>query len=314
MKTSSPGASSAPAAAEDRTGAGNPCGPADVAAAARYENTREAAPAPPHKFRLLEREPRRTLDARHDEDLIGLAARSGPVACVWEAAQGLVVPRTYRRYDGFEAVCERHARRGWPVTVRMSGGGVVPQGPGILNLSLAYPCDAPPLRHSDAAYELLCAVLCRALLACGIEARPQAVTGSFCDGRYNLACGPSAAPRKVAGTAQLWRRVRADSVDAQVVLAHALLLATADTTALTRKANVLERALGSGKRYDPRRVAPLYGFLPPGASIAPADFLRELGAALRRAAAAAEAPAGIIASRPFRSARPDPRNPAASDR
>lgn len=306
MKTSSPGASSAPAAAgcadaepvPEPAASAAPAVPADstaaaTAAAARAAdaaNTRGIAPARPLRFRLLERDPRRTLDARHDEDLIGLAARSGPVACVWEAAQGLVVPRTYRRHEGFEAVRERHARRGWPVTVRMSGGGVVPQGPGILNLSLAYACDAPPLRHSDAAYALLCAVLCKALLGFGIEARPQAVEGSFCDGRYNLACGPSAAPRKVAGTAQLWRRVRADGVDVQVVLAHALLLATTDTAALTRKANVLERALGSGKRYDPRCVAPLYGFLPPDSNIAPADFLRELGDALRRAAAAAEAP------------------------
>jgi len=262
MKNSSPGASSAP----------------------------DAAPARTRTFRLLERDPRRTLAATHDEDLMSLAARSGPVACVWEPAQGLVVPRTYRRHENFETVCARLARRGWPVTVRMSGGGVVPQGPGILNLSLAYACDAPPLRASDAAYELLCAMLCKALLVFGIEARPQAVQGSFCDGRYNLACGPRAAPRKVAGTAQLWRRVRTNDASVQVVLAHALLLATADTTVLTRKANVLERALGSGKRYDPRCVAPLYGFLPSAAGIAPADFLRELGTALRRAAAATGVP------------------------
>ena len=294
MKNSPPGTSSASAAAEPARPAANalPCMPPDTAAAAagpaRSTDEKEAASPGARRFRLLEREARRTLDATHDEDLIGLAARSGPVACVWEAAQGLVVPRTYRRYAGFEETCERHARRGWPVTVRMSGGGVVPQGPGILNLSLAYACDAPPLRHSDAAYELLCAVLRKALLAFGIEARPQAVEGSFCDGRYNLACGPASAPRKVAGTAQLWRRVREDGASVQVVLAHALLLATADTTALTRKANVFERALGSGKRYDPRRVAALYDFLPPGAGIARPDFLRELGAALRRAATAAE--------------------------
>lgn len=243
-------------------------------------------------FALAARAPGGAVDARHDEILIGPAARGQPTACVWEAQQGLVVPRTYRRHAGFDAVCERFAQSGWPVSVRMSGGGVVPQGPGILNLSLAYACDAPPLRHSDAAYALLCDMLRKALLAWGIESRAQAVEGSFCDGRYNLACGLADAPRKVAGTAQLWRRVREPGVDSQVVLVHALILAAVDTGALTRHANQLERALGTGRRYAPQRVASLYDCLPADRDIAPADFTLKLADTLRREAAATCPPAG----------------------
>src|SRR3546814_17345194 len=66
--------------------------------------------------------------ARFDESLIALAAQQGPSASIWEAEQGLVVPRTYRRYADFEQACEQLEQAGWPVTVRQSGGGIVPQG------------------------------------------------------------------------------------------------------------------------------------------------------------------------------------------
>jgi lipoate-protein ligase A len=85
-------------------------------------------------------------------------------------------------------------------------------------------------------------VLARALAALHIHARPCAVTGSFCDGRFNLAVGL----RKIAGTAQYWRCAG----DRHAVLAHALLLVKADTTALTTLANDFETALQSNRRYD----------------------------------------------------------------
>ena len=65
--------------------------------------------------------------------------------------------------------------------------------------------------------------------------------GSFCDGRFNLAV----AGRKLAGTAQSWRRV----AGVPVVLAHAVIVVDADPQALTEAANAFERDLGSGRRY-----------------------------------------------------------------
>src|SRR5690606_11267187 len=151
----------------------------------------------------------------------------GASASVWEAEQGLVVPRTYRRYAGFEQACQQTEQAGWPVTVRQSGGGIVPQGPGIINLSLAYPVHGKPLDHSDVAYQLICGLISRSLQNLGIEAHPQAVEGSFCDGRYNLAVGHGAQARKIAGTAQMWRRHPAAETgsEQQIVLVHALILA-----------------------------------------------------------------------------------------
>lgn len=199
-------------------------------------------------------------DARFDECLVGLAAQHGSTACIWESGQGLVVPRTYQRHASFSASCASFAEMGWPVTVRQSGGGIVPQGPGIINLSLAYAVDGKPLDHSDDAYLLICRVIAGALREFGIDSHPQAVEGSFCDGRYNLAvgCGPSA--RKVAGTAQLWRRQPvALGMDAiQIVLVHGLILAEVDVAALTECANRFEQAIGSEKRYSSDKIASLH--------------------------------------------------------
>src|SRR5690606_29091006 len=127
-------------------------------------------------------------------------------------------------------------------------GGVVPQGPGILNISLAYAVQGKPLDHSDAAYHLLCHVIRQALRTVGIVAHTGAVEGSFCDGRYNLAVGLGADTRKIAGTAQLWRRwTNGGDRNKQVVLVHALLLTHVDVEAVTGLANRYEAALGSDK-------------------------------------------------------------------
>ena len=67
------------------------------------------------------------------------------------------------------------------------------------------------------------------------------MTGSFCDGRFNLAVKG----RKLVGTAQAWRRV-----DRQpVVLAHAVIVVDADPAELTARANAFEAALGTATRY-----------------------------------------------------------------
>lgn len=243
---------------------------------------------------------------RFDESLIELATASilasstgvEGFAAVWQADQGLVVPRTYQHQENFLPACEEFAQAGWPVSVRQSGGGIVPQGPGILNLSIAYGVRGRPLDHSDAAYELICVLIQNALKEHGIPSRMQAVEGSFCDGRYNLAVGPANDAKKVAGTAQVWRRVRAENArpetkqrlsDVQVVLVHALILAQVDIHAVTSQANRFEQALGSGRRYDPHRTVSLHHCL---ATPVPAseDFTETLRLSLLRQLEASASP------------------------
>jgi hypothetical protein len=60
-------------------------------------------------------------------------------------------------------------------------------------------------------------------------------------GRWNLAVQG----RKLAGTAQAWRRFGAR----QVVLAHAVIVVGADPAELTERANAIECDLGRGRPY-----------------------------------------------------------------
>jgi hypothetical protein len=92
----------------------------------------------------------------------------------------------------------------------------------------------------------LCAVLRDALAALGIASSAREVKGSFCDGRFNLATMLGGRARKIAGTAQYWRR----SGTRHAVLAHALLLVDADPSLLCLEANRFETALGSDRQYD----------------------------------------------------------------
>lgn len=223
-------------------------------------------------------------DTHDDEDLIPLAMRLGSVARIWTAEQGLVVPRTYARWSAFEATRTALAAQGWPITVRLSGGGVVPQGPGILNLSLAFPAQGRPMDHSEAAYLLICRIIRAALAPLGITARAQAVEGSFCDGRFNLAVGEPG--RKVVGTAQVWRHMPvnppASPPGSQVGLVHALILAQVNPAELTQRANQLEGALGSSRRYLASRIASLDQLASPENAD---DFSDRLRAALTTALA-----------------------------
>ena len=168
----------------------------------------------------------------------------------WSAPPGLVAPLSYRRHAALATACADFDARGWPVRLRRSGGGVVPQGPGIAHLSLAYPVAGAPAEHMEAAYRHLCGVLGAALARLGIAAHAAEVAGSFCDGRWNLAVARGGAARKIAGTAQYWKRAG----DRHAVLAHALLMVDADTDALTDRANHFETALASGRSYAPDAV------------------------------------------------------------
>ena len=129
-------------------------------------------------------------------------------AALWTGEPALVAPLSYRRHAQLDVACDASKARGLPVRLRRSGGGVVPQGPGILNVTLVYPCDGAAGDMAEPVYAHLCHLLSRALAGFGIAAQARTVQGSFCDGRFNLAVAHQGAVRKIAGTAQYWRRAR----------------------------------------------------------------------------------------------------------
>jgi lipoate-protein ligase A len=185
----------------------------------------------------------------HDGSLVGgidheaewlarCAATDRATAHLWHAPLGLVVPRRYTLLPGWDSA--RRGARG-ELQVRASGGGLVPQGPGMWNLSLVWPAADAMSIDTGAVYRALCDRLSAAFALLSIVATPQAVEGSFCDGRYNLAVNG----RKLVGTAQAWRRI----TGRPVVLAHAVIIVDADPAELTARANAFEEALGTTTRY-----------------------------------------------------------------
>ncbi|WP_420861648.1 lipoyl protein ligase domain-containing protein [Algirhabdus cladophorae] len=140
---------------------------------------------------------------------------AGPKVGVWRAREhSLVCPRAYVKHAEFESGRQQSHAAGWPVFLRTTGGGTVPQGPGIDNLILAF--DAPRGSTIDESYRLLTRVLKRGLSA---ELDIGETPGSFCDGAWNL----SFKGQKLIGTAQRWRPKRGQPAR---VLAHAVILTT----------------------------------------------------------------------------------------
>ena len=198
----------------------------------------------PARFRVVGLGERRRADLGVEEDLLVQTEAQGlPLARLWHARPALVVPKTYTQVAGFDRACAEAAGAGWPVWVRGSGGGLVPLGQGVLNLSLAWRTTAAPGDLMEPVYHLLVDRLSAALRELGLRAQPGEVTGSFCDGRFNLALGG----RKLVGTAQQWRRSERGG---HLALAHALILLDADLDEMVAMANRFEDLIGSGRRYE----------------------------------------------------------------
>nr|WP_245513984.1 hypothetical protein [Antarcticimicrobium luteum] len=120
------------------------------------------------------------------------------------------------RLPGFARACTRAADAGWPVHLRATGGDLVPQGPGIVNLTLMFREPQGAASTLEDAYKRLTAPICEALSDAGIPSRYGAVSGAFCDGRFNVIV----TGRKFAGTAQRWRPM----AGGMAVQTHAMML------------------------------------------------------------------------------------------
>lgn len=145
-----------------------------------------------------------------------LFAAGKPAVLMWRTeAPSLVVPRTRARKPGFDALCKDAARAGWPILLRSSGGGAVPQGPGTLNLAMI--AQMPRGAHIEDGYRLICGAISDALACFGIRTQTGAVDAAFCDGAWNV----TAEGRKLAGTAQRWRPA---SEGRSLALVHAAIV------------------------------------------------------------------------------------------
>ncbi len=114
-----------------------------------------------------------------EQPLFAKASAGEAVAQLWQAPQGLVVPGSYRQFTDLPAVSAHFAARGWPVWLRRSGGGLVPQGRALSTLASPRPVQQPLGEAAEPIYHSLCAVLQRTLARFGVASHARAVSGSF---------------------------------------------------------------------------------------------------------------------------------------
>ena len=166
----------------------------------------------------------------------GAAPRS---AFLWFATSPcLVLPQRYTRTETYPRAARASVAAGWPVTPRKTGGGITPQGPGVLNVALAFTVAPPHGRDIRGSYSEITDPLTEAFQPLGIASSAQPVEGSFCDGDYNLAVSG----RKIVGTAQRWR--------GNTCLAHALILTDIALAPAITAVQQLATALGHDTRFS----------------------------------------------------------------
>ena len=172
-------------------------------------------------------------------------------AFMWSASQCLVVPLKLSHHPDFESAAAISAEAGWPVHVRQTGGGVTPQGPGIINVSLAMANTSETRLSITNGYQLLCNPMIAELKQLDISAYCASVPEAFCDGDYNIVVDG----RKMVGTAQRHARTKSRTKDKaqkmrQALFAHALILYETDLQEITDAVNRLYQLMGLEQQFE----------------------------------------------------------------
>jgi lipoate-protein ligase A len=176
-----------------------------------------------------------------------LARPETGVLRLWRSSPCLVVTSLLAQRKEFAAAAEASAQRGWPVVVRRTGGGPVPQTSGTLNVSLAYANPRDRVPGIDAAFRQFSDAMLGALKICGVTATVGEIEGSCCPGRYDMAIGG----RKIIGVAQRRRQGAKEGQLLSAVLVHAMVWVEGE---LNPEIDQLERFLAeAGARTTFRR-------------------------------------------------------------
>jgi lipoate-protein ligase A len=176
-----------------------------------------------------------------------------PILRLWRTHRCLVVTPLLAHRPRFQNAAEASAARGWPVVVRRTGGGPVPQGPQTLSLSLATATPRDRAPGIDPAFGHFADRVCDALRACGVTPEVGEIAGSCCPGRYDIAVGG----RKIIGIAQRRRQGKHGDDLVTGVLVHAMLWFEGS---LGAGIDALERFLeetGAPERFTRARMATL---------------------------------------------------------
>ena len=167
-----------------------------------------------------------------------------PIWACWQSANGLCVTRKEHRLAGFKQAQHDFNSKGFEIATRRSGGTIVPQGDGILNITSIGVEYGP--RNIAQSYQRFCKQLQIWLSDLGFETDIGPVKGCYCDGDYNLILDG----KKLAGTSQRWIKGPAhepviDPITGPdislnqsfIILNHAVMLVTEPGYAATRRVN-----------------------------------------------------------------------------
>ncbi len=180
---------------------------------------------------------RKGLEAEMD-----LFSSSEKGVLLWSARiRTLVCPQVIAQSKGFENLARNSEVRGWPIVLRQTGGGTVPQGPGILNLAMIKTVDKS--FTIEEGYRNITQVFQSCFSRMGIHSAIGATHGSFCDGNWNLSIGG----RKLVGTAQRWRSIGKHQTR---ILVHALLLVNGGIKPGVEAVDILHQELGLARVLD----------------------------------------------------------------
>ncbi|MCR8722698.1 lipoyl protein ligase domain-containing protein [Frigidibacter sp. ROC022] len=182
--------------------------------------------------------------------------RAAAAALLWSCEPALVAPKRLGGLPGFARAGAAAAEAGWPVHLRATGGDLVPQGPGVTNLTLLFRAPPGPAPGLDDAYRHLTAPIRAALADLGIDSCHGSVPGAFCDGRFNV----TVAGRKFAGTAQRWRPVAAG----HAVQSHAMMLMRGPDPDMIATLNRFYRDCGIDRRIEAAAHVGLHDLAGPG--------------------------------------------------
>ncbi|MEX0808885.1 MAG: hypothetical protein WD044_09150 [Dongiaceae bacterium] len=181
--------------------------------------------------------------------------RLSSASLIWSTHDCLVVPRLMESIAGFADARDAMARGGWPIHVRYTGGDIYPQGPGIVNLAIAFRLERGNFDRVGRAYAALCDPIVRGMQDLGIGAQCSLIDGAFCRGSHDIAI----AGQKIAGVAQRWRRAASPFELSEAVLVHAGLLCAGDVERLSAAVNRFYRACALDRKADPASHTTLFG-------------------------------------------------------
>jgi lipoate-protein ligase A len=151
------------------------------------------------------------------EDVLSHPERG--VLRLWRTSPCLVVTPLLAHRAEFTAAAAASAERGWPVVVRRTGGGPVPQTKGTLNVSLATASPRDRAPGIDATFRHFADAMLAALRSCGVAAAVGEIEGSCCPGRYDIAIGG----QKIIGIAQRRRQGQKGGRLLAAALVHAMV-------------------------------------------------------------------------------------------